>query len=461
MKILYISYDGILEPLGQSQILRYVVGLSLESDIVLLTFEKPQDLRQRERVWEMKRLLSATGVRWVKLSYHKWPPILSTLWDGIVGTLVGLWINWRSRVQIVHARGYVPALMAWFIKKLTGLKFLFDMRRFWADEKLEGQRIYQQLKVGRKVAAPKSPGGGERNAQDNVPRFLFAMEGFWADEKVAGGHWSERDAIYRIAKRCEKLFFESADAIVSLTVAGAEAIPGLGYAVPARTPVEVIPTCTDLERFTPAPKDQALLARLGLEERVVFGCVGTISNWYLRRPMLDYLCCLIEHFDRATILMVTREDHQQLKADAMRAGIPPDRLVLTQAEFASMPAYVGLIDVGVFFIRACFGKKGSAATKLGEFLACGVPVIINEGVGDSGWIVKQHRVGVVLDDVTPEDFECSLPAVRNLLTDPGLTERCRNVAVQYFDLRTGTKKYVDLYQKLMRQGVSLAEPIDR
>lgn len=430
---LYISYDGILEPLGQSQIVTYVLGFSRSFRQTLVTFEKAKDLRQQDRVHELEQRLAQHGIRWVRLRYHKWPPILSTLWDGLIGVLAGLCVCWNTPIKVVHARGYVPALMAYVIKKISGPKFLFDMRGFWADEKLEAHRLSEPT-------GPNRPG-----------RFkdLFAMEGFWADEKVAGGHWSERSAIYKITKHCEKMFFESADAIVSLTVAGAEVIPSLGYAVPSTTPIEVIPTCTDLERFKPAARNQALSARLGLQGRLVLGCVGTISNWYLRWPMLHYLSYLAERLDQAVILMVTKENHGELHQDALKAGILQEKLVITESDFEAMPDYVRLMDVGVFFIKACFGKKGSAATKLGEFLACGVPVIINDGVGDSGWIVKQHRVGVVLKDVTREDFERSLPGVRDLFADRGLAGRCRDTARRYFDVEAGVWKYDRLYRNLL------------
>jgi len=433
MGTLYVSYDGILEPLGQSQIVTCLLGLSPSFSQTLITFEKPHDLKKHELVREMEAKLAMHRVRWVRLRYHKWPPILSTLWDGIRGVMVGLWICSNDHIKIIHARGYVPAMIAKVLKKISGPKFLFDMRGYWADEKKEAYYLAE-------------PPADERRGPLKI---LFAMEGFWADEKVAGWHWLDGSTIYKITKRCEKMFFESADAIVSLTVAGAEVIPSLGYAVPSTTPIEVIPTCTDLDRFKPAPKDHALLSRLGLEGRLILGCVGTISNWYLRWPMLHYLSYLLERLDNAVILVVTKENHERLRRDTLAADIPADRLVLTQAEFSAMPDYVRLMDAGVFFIKACFGKKGSAATKLGEFLACGVPVIINDGVGDSGWIVKQHRVGVVLDDVTCGDFERSLSAVRALFSDRDVQARCRETAQRYFDMATGVWKYNQLYRNLM------------
>ena len=44
MSILYISYDGLLEPLGYSQVFSYLKFLSLDRPIHIISFEKPADL---------------------------------------------------------------------------------------------------------------------------------------------------------------------------------------------------------------------------------------------------------------------------------------------------------------------------------------------------------------------------------------------------------------------------------
>ena len=41
--VLYISYDGMLEPLGQSQILAYHKRLAADRPIYLISFEKADD----------------------------------------------------------------------------------------------------------------------------------------------------------------------------------------------------------------------------------------------------------------------------------------------------------------------------------------------------------------------------------------------------------------------------------
>lgn len=398
--VLFISYDGVLEPLGESQVTSYLNGLAQDFEIRLLSFEKRRDLGDAERLRRRRSDLAAAGIAWRALPYHRHPSLLATTFDVAAGIVAACRETRSHRVRLVHARGYVPSLIALAVKRLTGTPFIFDMR------------------------------------------------GLWPEEKVVAGRLRRGSAIYRMVKYWERRFLESADAVVSLTVAGVEAVHDFGYAIPSTTPFVVIPTCADLTRFSPGPRDSDVAARLGLGDGPVIGCVGTMSNWYLRSSMLDYLALLTEMIDTLCVLIVTHEDHDALRRDALAAGIPAARLRITRASFSDMPAHVRLIDAGLFFITPSLAKKGSAATKLAEFLGAGVPVIINDGVGDSGRIVREGGAGLVLPDTSPDTFSASIPAVRALLDDPEVPGRCRATAERWFDLRMGVRRYADLYERL-------------
>src|SRR3954454_10749561 len=114
--VLYISYDGVLEPLGQSQVLAYLEQLAGEFDIRLISFEKKRDRKDRARMQAMRQRLGAVAIEWVPLAYHKTPSGPATAYDIAIGTLVALWLAVRHRVQLVHVRSYVPALMGLIVK---------------------------------------------------------------------------------------------------------------------------------------------------------------------------------------------------------------------------------------------------------------------------------------------------------------------------------------------------------
>jgi glycosyltransferase involved in cell wall biosynthesis len=401
-RVLYVSYDGVLEPLGESQVVAYLERLTDRAEISLLSFEKPADIGDAERAAAMRDRLARAGIRWIPKPYHKRPAVLSTALDILTGCRAAR--RWTREggcdgPAIVHARGYVPALIALHLKRRCGARFIFDMR------------------------------------------------GFWVDEKVEAGQWAAGGLLYRVGKWCERRFFAGADAIVSLTAAGVREFPTLG-AVRAGVPVVVIPTCADLDRFVPGAADPELRHRLGLDGATVAGCVGTLSNWYLREETLSYLAWLLRRFDRMKALIVTREDHGRLREDALRAGVPAERLVLTRAAFSEVPDLMRLMDVGVFFIRVCFSKRASAATKLAEFLACGVPVVINDGIGDSGEFVRAARAGVVLPDAVRAAFDGSAADVDAMFADAGIAGRCRDLAAREFSLTAGVASYGKLYEQL-------------
>jgi hypothetical protein len=129
LRVLYISYDGLAEPLGQSQILPYLERLSTQRiEFSLLTYEKESCREAKRERAELRKRLRKKGILWTHLQYHKTPTIPATLYDIFVGLAVGAVIVKRHRVQIVHARSYVPALIALILKQIFGIRVLFDMR---------------------------------------------------------------------------------------------------------------------------------------------------------------------------------------------------------------------------------------------------------------------------------------------------------------------------------------------
>jgi glycosyltransferase involved in cell wall biosynthesis len=210
----YVSYDGALEPLGRSQVLAYLFRLAADTPITLISFEKDLDGAP-----ELETSLREAGIRWRPLAYHRRPPVLSTAADVAAGAAALQRELRRLPGAIVHVRSYVPAQIA--------------------------------------LATP---------AARRHP-LLFDIRGFWADERVDGGIWP-RGGLYRLAKRREARFLARADAVVTLTHASTG---WLRERVRPGVPVAVIPTCAEVERFA------ATRRRDGDPHLVWAGSVGT---WY-------------------------------------------------------------------------------------------------------------------------------------------------------------------------------------
>jgi len=133
--VLYITYDGLLEPLGQSQVLPYLRELAGEFAFTILSFEKPQDLHDSQRRRQLQKQLETAGIKWIPLRYHKWPSVPATAFDIMHGVVRGIGVAMRQVPKIVHVRGYVPGVIGLVLKRAAGMRLIFDMRGFWPDEK--------------------------------------------------------------------------------------------------------------------------------------------------------------------------------------------------------------------------------------------------------------------------------------------------------------------------------------
>ncbi len=393
--VLYISYDGMLEPLGQSQVLAYLKRLAKGRRIHLISFEKACD---RVNIIEFERIgkeITGEGIVWYPLCYHKWPSVFATAWDIACGTALGLWLVVRYRLRIVHARSYVPSVMALALKRLTGVKYLFDMR------------------------------------------------GFWVDERVDGGLWPRSSIVFRIAKYFERSFLLNADHVVSLTYAALSEMQRFDYLHDLMPSVSVVPTCADLTRFTPLPV---------VREHTAFtlGYVGSAGTWYLFEEVVACFAQLLRIRPDARFLVVNRGEHEYILKQLASFNVPDAAVELITVSHADVPKQMARMDAGIFFIKPVFSKQASAPTKLAEFLGCGIPCLGNEGVGDQKSVLEGERVGVALKTFDEEAMTNGLQALLLLVEDRTTRARCVAVARKYFSLDEGVAKYRDIYEQLDR-----------
>lgn len=388
--VLYISYDGMLEPLGQSQVLAYLERLAGGGPIHLISFEKPEDWARGEERAAVVRRMAAAGIAWRPLRYHKRPSALATAYDIACGIVVGTYLAFRHRVAIVHARSYVASVMALAIKRLTGARYLFDMR------------------------------------------------GFWADERVEGGIWPAGGRLYKLAKGFERRFLLRADAVVSLTHAAVAELAAYPYLRGRMPPTRVIPTCADLDRFRPPQEGPARPFTLGY--------VGTVGNWYDFQRSAALFKQLAALRPGARFLVVNRGEHELIHRTLAAAGVETDSYSVRAADFEDVPGLMGQMSAGILIARPAYSHIARAPTKLAEFLGCGVPCLVGGGVGDVDPLIAGNRVGVVLEHA-PND-QRAVETLAALAEDPAVRARCVETAAREFSLEFGVAAYDEIYRDL-------------
>jgi hypothetical protein len=408
-KILYVSYDGMTDPLGQSQVLPYLAGLSKEGyQFTLLSFEKKAAFSQFSAV--VKAKCEKAGIEWVPLEFHTRPPVVAKIIDRRKLFSIAHRLHREKHFDLVHCRSYIAAELGLHLKKKYGVKFLFDMR------------------------------------------------GFWADEKAESGHWDQGKWFYRKLyhryKKLEKEFVSMADHIISLTEAGKKELGRLydGILKDKKESINnkctVIPCCADLSHFDfskyTSDESEKFKISLGIPKGVaVLNYSGSLGDWYMLDEMLQFFKAFRQQYAGAVFLVLTREV-ERLKEAIQKNKVDPGTVIIGFSSYEQLPLYLSVSDYSLFFIKPIYSKTASSPTKHAELMGMGIPVFCND-IGDTGFFLRNYPLGELVD-VEKKDFE---PALERMSRRTVNKQDIRQTALTYFDVPVGVKRYMAVYTSIL------------
>ena len=402
--VYFLSYDGLTDSLGRSQILPYVQGLSKNNEITVISFDKEETFKLDEK--NVRDSLSES-VGWISLKYHKSPPVLSTLYDLYLLKREVKRVIKDQKINIIHCRSYVTSLVGLWAKRTYGVKFIFDMRGFWADERVEGGLW-------------------------NLSNPIFRM-------------------IYRYFKKMERQFLQEADAVISLTNNAKNEIEHWDWNPKElkgiSEKITVIPTCTDLEHFHPDRIDQERLRKIQDDlviqpDDFVLLYLGSLGTWYMLEEMLDFYDILRTRIIKSRFLFVS-PDQEVLKKAIVSRNYNPNEIISTSSSRKDVPLFISLSSCSIFFIKPTYSKKASAATKMGEIMAMGKPVITNTGWGDVDDVLLKTKAGLIVKGFNQVAYEETIQSIISFSSSP---EAIRHHAEEYFSLEKGIAAYNRVYQ---------------
>ncbi len=403
MSVLYISYDGILDPLGASQILPYLKSIvAVQSGMVVLSFEKEErSVRDGEA---MAIVLKMHGIQWKPLRFTTGLGFFGKALDLAKMYFFGVHLARRHNVHVVHTRGHPTAQIGLLIKRLMGAKLIFDFRGLWVDERVD--------------------------------------KGGWDLSR-----WFHRWQ-YHHFKRTEHTLLANADQVVVLTQAVVSEVIKLGATPPSK--ITVIPCCADFDHFPLATVQRQAQARdsAGIpNDARVLGYLGSVGRMY----MLDRF---FRFFELASVqrkdihALVITQDVAALKKimDNSLPGALHSRVHIKAATRIEVPNVILSMDILVSFIQPSYARMAASPTKLAECFAEGIPAICNAGVGNVAEQIEKLGAGVIVDP--DSDSELSAVAVRldEICSMGGL--RLRNAAREVLGLEVAVASYQSVYSKL-------------
>jgi hypothetical protein len=394
------------DPLGQSQVLPYIIGLTKEGhSFTLVSCEKKERYDLNKDI--IANICTTNKIDWQPIHYTKNPPVLSTIYDIYKLNKQVKKLHKIKNFSLIHCRSYITALIGLGFKQKHHVKFLFDMRGLWADERIDGN--------------------------------------IWSKTKFP------YNKIYNFFKKKELEFINKSDAIVSLTHEGKREILSWEKATIKPSKISVIPTCADLAFFDyktiPEKTTQSIKAEFKLtEDNFILTYLGSLGTWYMIEEMIDFYSALKTRKPTAKFVIHTADDFDIVKEQIKRKELNRNDFIFKTLKRSEVPKYLSISDLSVSFIKPLYSKKASSPTKMGEILGMGIPMVCNGGVGDVEKIIIENNCGEIVTTFNNENYFNAIKLIENNANIN--KEQLRKGSEAVFSLKRGIQDFNNIYKSI-------------
>lgn len=381
--VVYI-YNSFKDPLFQSSMYLYILDAAkeLEYSFTLITYEQEDFALSKEEKNRIKHELSESNIHWVPLKWHAGRfKFIKKAWDVILGMLVVFKYRLLGFNRIVSL-GTVSGSFAYCYSKL------FIMRHY----------IYQY--------EPHS-------------EFLKDM-----------GIWNEKSMSFRILNWLEKKSGLSTEVIATGTTHMVKRLNSME----SKAQIFKIPSCVDDQLFMHSEAYRKKIREsLQIVDRKVLIYVGKFGGIYFDQEVFQLCKQLLVKDPSFFFLILSPNDHNEIKANFKKVGIHENDYYVGLVPYNEVYRYISASDIGLVSVPPLPSQKFRSPIKVGEYLCCGVPYIVCEGVSEDDIYARKYQVGVVLEDFDDKSVERHFIEIDNLLKDNEriLSEKCRNAGLEY------------------------------
>lgn len=167
------------------------------------------------------------------------------------------------------------------------------------------------------------------------------------------------------------------------------------------------------------------------KDDIAFIYSGSIAGWQSFNLLNDFIKPILTEHTNTKIIFLSHKDEHILKLEFEFKN----RVFCFHVQPNEVPKYLLAADYGLLIRENTVTNRVASPVKFAEYLACGLPVIISEKLGDYSDLVKNNStIGFVLND---QKFSYSPIKIEN-------KERIRNICLQKFKKNNFISDYKNL-----------------
>jgi glycosyltransferase involved in cell wall biosynthesis len=178
---------------------------------------------------------------------------------------------------------------------------------------------------------------------------------------------------------------------------------------------------------------------------------GSVGGWYMTDEMAALFAALKRQRPDAFFLWLTMGPTEIVESAMRKAGVEAQDYAIRNVPSDDVSSFLSAGDIGIAFYRPGISRLGTSPVKVSEYLSCGLPVVMNAGIGDSDQLITSEGVGALVKDFSAAEYAKAAESILGFADRAEQTrQHSREVAERLFDLRgRGIERYARLYEALL------------
>ena len=392
-KIIYLTYGSMAEcSVFKSQIIDLLADLHHEGiEVRLFVLLSVRNIVKRQVRQESSLLEKLLPVKnsYIYIAVHNRASVLLaaiTVLAKIAGSLL------RREKIVIHCRTEIPVMVAVAMKRIyRNVEIIYDIRGLTYEE-----YIYE------------TEAGNQAPPDEKRLTFLRNSE----IQCIA-----ESDKYFCVSQNMKKYFMDK-------------------YNLPEGK-FSVVPCCASFDKFF-FDAGERLRCRqlLRIEEKIVLIYSGSLYAWQMFDKITDVFRILAAKSDRFYLLICTGD-----QTAGLFDAFPKDSYQVMHVHNEDMYKYYSAADFGMIFRSHSIVNTVSSPVKIAEYVACQLPVIATNSIGDMQSLLGGNSDCIIL--APEETAENIAEQILTIVSQPGFQiKRLNGDQREYFN-RT---KYIDSYR---------------
>ena len=403
-KLLYITYDGLTDQLANSQILPYLKILNNLFEVSVLSCEKKTNIYKINKI---NKYLNKEKINYHYLYFSKnrFFLLFYKIYDFLKIYFYLLNLLKRNKIKIIHARGHLPAFVCYFISFFYDIKYIFDFRGRWIEERIDNHSLNKETYFGKRLY-----------------KFLKFLE-----KKTINNAYKT----IVLTKKMKFFLLEN-------------------YNLQNQN-IFVMPCYVNINYFKNIllEKDLNIYKTLNIPNSSKIICyLGSIGGFYLMEQMISFFSKLKKKYPEYYFLIITNhikqancEIHKIKEKDIL------DNIIVKSLDYEEVPLFLSKINLSLFFLKESPARIGTFPIKFPEFLALGVPVICNSNIGDMDLYFKNNGIGKCIDIKNNKNIDKIIDDIKNIENLP--KNYIKNYANKKFSINLASTLYKKLYLDIL------------